>query len=148
MSDRHLLKRCQPRTGSAVCHDALAAAHQQLAAPDAPGLPALQRADQAGLRAARLSRALPTGRGGWHDEGVDYLLAQVNIGRMLAPLGSTRAPTSFNAATISLSIRHHTVNQFEASRGGRLASRRHAVLRLTSPLVPVTPYTTSVDVNR
>jgi heme-degrading monooxygenase HmoA len=35
-------------------------------------------------------RALPTGRGGWHDDRVDYLLAQVNIGRMLAPLDSPR----------------------------------------------------------
>ena len=30
--------------------------------------------------------ALPPGRGGWHDGGVDYLLAQVNIGRMREPL--------------------------------------------------------------
>jgi heme-degrading monooxygenase HmoA len=36
----------------------------------------------------RLGRALPTGRGGWHDDGVDWLLAQVNIARMLAPLDS------------------------------------------------------------
>jgi hypothetical protein len=31
---------------------------------------------------------LPVGREGWHDYGVDYLLAQVNIGRLLAPLDS------------------------------------------------------------
>jgi hypothetical protein len=30
--------------------------------------------------------ALPRGRGGWHHGGVDYLLAQVNIGRMREPL--------------------------------------------------------------
>ena len=35
-----------------------------------------------------LRLALPVGRGGWHDDGVDYLLAQVNIARMLAPLDS------------------------------------------------------------
>ncbi len=33
---------------------------------------------------------MPTGREGWHDDGVDYLLAQVNIGRMLAPLDSAQ----------------------------------------------------------
>jgi Domain of unknown function (DUF3291) len=27
---------------------------------------------------------------GWHDDGVNYLLAQVNIGRMLAPLDSVQ----------------------------------------------------------
>jgi heme-degrading monooxygenase HmoA len=32
--------------------------------------------------------ALPRGRGGWHHGGVDYLLAQVNIGRMREPLDS------------------------------------------------------------
>ena len=32
--------------------------------------------------------ALPRGRGGWHHGGVDYLLAQVNIGRMRGPLDS------------------------------------------------------------
>jgi heme-degrading monooxygenase HmoA len=32
--------------------------------------------------------ALPPGRGGWHHGGVDYLLAQVNIGRMREPLDS------------------------------------------------------------
>ena len=31
---------------------------------------------------------VPVGPRGWHDDGVDYLLAQVNIGRMLAPLDS------------------------------------------------------------
>jgi len=30
----------------------------------------------------------PRGRGGWHHDGVDYLLAQVNIGRMREPLDS------------------------------------------------------------
>jgi heme-degrading monooxygenase HmoA len=32
--------------------------------------------------------SLPRGRGGWHHDGVDYLLAQVNIGRMREPLDS------------------------------------------------------------
>jgi Domain of unknown function (DUF3291) len=32
--------------------------------------------------------ALPRGHGGWHHGGVDYLLAQVNIGRMREPLDS------------------------------------------------------------
>jgi heme-degrading monooxygenase HmoA len=31
---------------------------------------------------------LPGGRGGWHDDGVEYLLAQVNIARMREPLDS------------------------------------------------------------
>ena len=31
---------------------------------------------------------LPRGRGDWHHDGVDYLLAQVNIGRMREPLDS------------------------------------------------------------
>ena len=31
---------------------------------------------------------MPRGRGGWHHGGVDYLLAQVNIGRMREPLDS------------------------------------------------------------
>src|SRR5438067_11807615 len=36
----------------------------------------------------RPGSALPPGRGGWHHGGVDYLLAQVNIGRMREPLDS------------------------------------------------------------
>jgi len=39
----------------------------------------------AGLAAAF---PLPRGRGDWHHDGVDYLLAQVNIGRMREPLDS------------------------------------------------------------
>ena len=31
---------------------------------------------------------MPRGRGGWHHDGVDYLLAQVNIARMREPLDS------------------------------------------------------------
>jgi hypothetical protein len=31
---------------------------------------------------------LPGWRSGWHDDGVDYLLAQVNIARMREPLDS------------------------------------------------------------
>ena len=31
---------------------------------------------------------MPRGLGGWHHDGVDYLLAQVNIGRMREPLDS------------------------------------------------------------
>ena len=33
-------------------------------------------------------RSLPAGGGGWHHDGVDYLLAQVNIARMREPLDS------------------------------------------------------------
>src|SRR5690349_22619328 len=33
---------------------------------------------------------LPGGRGDWHHDGVDYLLAQVNIARMREPLDSPR----------------------------------------------------------
>ena len=39
-----------------------------------------------GRAGARL--ALPRGRGGWQHDHVDYLLAQVNIGRMREPLDS------------------------------------------------------------
>src|SRR5580698_456311 len=39
-----------------------------------------------GTAGARL--ALPRGRGGWQHDHVDYLLAQVNIGRMREPLDS------------------------------------------------------------
>ena len=34
--------------------------------------------------------AVARGRGGWHHDGVDYLLAQVNIARMREPLDSPR----------------------------------------------------------
>jgi hypothetical protein len=57
-----------------------------------PGRAASQLADPA-LRDTKqllLARALPAGCGGWHDDGVDYLLAQVNIGRLLAPLDSAQ----------------------------------------------------------
>ena len=37
-----------------------------------------------------MSHLLPADGGGWHDDGVDYLLAQVNIGRLLAPLDSAQ----------------------------------------------------------
>ena len=37
---------------------------------------------------ARRYAPLPRDRGGWHHGGVDYLLAQVNIGRMREPLDS------------------------------------------------------------
>src|SRR5690242_14136583 len=33
-------------------------------------------------------RSLPPGPGGWHHDGVDYLLVQVNIARMREPLDS------------------------------------------------------------
>ena len=39
-------------------------------------------------RTARARLALPRGRGGWQHDHVDYLLAQVNIGRMREPLDS------------------------------------------------------------
>jgi hypothetical protein len=38
----------------------------------------------------QLRPALPRGRGGWHHDGVDYLLAQVNVARMREPLDSPR----------------------------------------------------------
>jgi hypothetical protein len=40
-----------------------------------------------GAQSAALGRLAGRPRG-WHDDGVDYLLAQVNIGRLLAPLDS------------------------------------------------------------
>jgi len=39
-------------------------------------------------RGQRGDGVLPRGRGNWHHDGVDYLLAQVNIGRMREPLDS------------------------------------------------------------
>jgi len=38
----------------------------------------------------RAGPALPRGPGGWHHDGVDYLLAQVNVARMREPLDSPR----------------------------------------------------------
>ena len=40
-----------------------------------------------------------------------------------------------------------STSHFEGSRGGRLTSRRHAVLRQAVTSGSATPYTTSVDVN-
>ena len=40
------------------------------------------------LQDSRGRPALPRGRGGWQHDDVDYLLAQVNIGRMREPLDS------------------------------------------------------------
>ena len=55
-----------------------------------PGSSPSSATKPSGSASADRIRALPAGGGGWHDDGVDYLLAQVNIGRLLAPLDSAQ----------------------------------------------------------
>jgi hypothetical protein len=54
----------------------------------------------------RVSRALPAACGGWHDDDVDYLLAQVNIARMLAPLDSEQL-ADFGPTAYVFTLREH-----------------------------------------
>jgi hypothetical protein len=64
-------------------------------------------------RIARARLALPRGRGGWQHDDVDYLLAQVNIGRMREPLDSplladfTAALEPVNAAADAFTLKEH-----------------------------------------
>ena len=62
-------------------------------------------------------------------------------------IGAATAQALAGIIEDATSLSFVSTSHFEGSRGGRLASRRHAVLRQHSHISTGYPYTTSADVN-
>ena len=76
------------------------------------------------------------------------IISRSTSGLADARVSSNCAPGTGTMTTPATSLSFVSTSHFEGSRGGRLPSRRHAAPGKTVTSVPVTPYTTSVDVNK